>query len=132
VQQPLFAVARARARPLANNAPRTRMQRASPRKSIMKVYVDSATSPLPNEPELVARCLELGLADAEHAFSWIAIRNPRHETRLFIQTSCEGQEELVVELLRAMPLLCELPCPSPAAGARAGDVRPSHLFLITH
>jgi len=98
----------------------------------MKVYIDSATSPLPNEPELVARCLELDLADAEHAISWIAIRNPRHETRLFINTSDERQEELVVELLRAMPSLCELPCTGQASDTPTGDGRASHLFLITH
>lgn len=98
----------------------------------MKVYIDSATSPLPNEPELVARCLELDLADAEHAISWIAIRNPRHETRLFIGTSCERQEELVVELLRSMPSLCELPCAGQASDTPTGDGRASHLFLITH
>jgi hypothetical protein len=98
----------------------------------LKVYVDSGTSPLPNEPELVAQCLELGVSDSEYTFAWIAVRNPRNETRLFIATSCESQERSVVELLRAMPSLCELPCDDPAMAAITEDVPASHLFLTTH
>jgi len=101
-------------------------------RSILKVYVDSDTSPLPNEPELVARCLELGFADSEYTFAWIAVRNPRNETRLFIATSSESQERGVVELLRAMPSLCELPCDDPALGAITEDIPASHLFSTTH
>jgi hypothetical protein len=98
----------------------------------LKVYVDSDTSPLPNEPELVARCLELGYPDSEYTFAWIAIRNPRNETRLFIATSCESQVQGVVELLRAMPSLCELPCSDEAVEAITEDIPASHLFLTTH
>lgn len=98
----------------------------------MKVYVDPATSPLPNEADLVARCLELGYADSEYTFAWIAIRNPRNETRLFIATACESQEQGLVELLRTMPSLCELPCTDQAIGAMTEDIPASHLFLSTH
>ncbi len=98
----------------------------------MKVYVDSAASPLPNEPDLVARCLELGYADSEYTFAWIAIRNPRNETRLFIATSSESQERGLVDLLRTIPSLCELPWNDLAAGALTEDIAASHLFLVTH
>lgn len=98
----------------------------------MKVYVDPATSPLPNEAALVARCLELGYADSEYTFAWIAIRNPRNETRLFIATSNESQEQGLVELLRTMPSLCELHGNDQAIGAMTEDIPASHLFLSTH
>ena len=98
----------------------------------MKVYVDPATSPLPNESDLVARCLELGYADSEYTFAWIAIRNPRNETRLFIATSSEIQERGLVELLRTVPSLCELPYTDQAIGEMTEDILASHLFLSTH